>query len=424
MGPDSYLMKVLLIPILLLLVLHPRLPAQPGETIDWDYEIDLLARELANKHPDLFFKTDSGWYYQAMKEVAGESKGKSLFQVSVRLQQVLAAMGDAQTMINYHFLVEKPQILPVELYWFSDGIYFLETDKAYESLLGKKLLSVNQVPIEVVLDSLETLLVPHNQMVLKNQAPRMLTWFQLLEYFGFAEGNELSLQASGPSGEVTSQSIFLPVELGEMVSIHPLSLPLGWQDQKSFFRASYLENEKVYYIQYNRCWSREAEEDYGSGASALFMPSFKEFEKQLYPELKKMKYNKLVFDIRFNKGGYAAQGTEFIRKINRSLPKDLGQIYVLVGRATSGAAIINVVDFMHTAQVLLVGEETSGKPNFFGEVNRFVLPESRLIVTYPTKYFKLLDEDLPSLRPGLSTPLGFEEYLKGIDPALEAAFKN
>ena len=49
-----------------------------------------------------------------MSQVAKETPGKSLFQVSIRLQQVLAAMGDAQTQINYHFLVEKPLILPIE----------------------------------------------------------------------------------------------------------------------------------------------------------------------------------------------------------------------------------------------------------------------------------------------------------------------
>jgi hypothetical protein len=78
---------------------------------------------------------------------------------------------------------------------------------------------------------------------------------------------------------------------------------------------------------------------------------------------------------------------------------------------------------MKSANVVLVGEETSGKPNYFGEVNRFVLPESRLIVSYPTKYFSLLDEDLPTLVPDLVTPLGFEQYMKGIDPAMEAVRK-
>lgn len=412
-------MKVFLISALLLLMLHPMLPAQSGEAIDWDYEIDLLVRELADLHPDLFFKTDSLWYYHAMKEIAGGTSEKSLFQVSVRLQQALAAMGDAQTMINYHFLVEKSRILPLDTYWFEDGIYFLETDRAYDKLLGTKLTAINQTPVEELIDSLATLLVVDNQMVLKNQIPRMLTWFQLLEYFGFASGDELTIGAEDAEGQALSVNIKLPVELGEMVNIHPSNMPLGWRERKSFFWSQYFEQEQLYYIQYNKCWSREAEEDYGSGASALFMPSFKEFEKEVYPELKKKEIDKLVFDIRFNKGGYADQGTEFIRKICKSLPKDHGEIYVLVGRATNAAAIVNAVDFMKSTEVVLVGEETGGKPNFFGEVKRFVLPESRLIVSYPTRYFKLLEENPPALIPDLHIPYGFEEYRKGIDPAME-----
>jgi hypothetical protein len=412
-------MKGILLPTLLFMILAPSLQAQPGESIDWDYEIDLLARELAGLHPNLFFEKDTLWYHNAMRQVTAETPGKSLFQVSVRLQQVIAAMGDPQTQINYHFLVEKSRILPLECYWFRDGIYFLECEKAYEALLGKRLKAINQVPIDEVLDSLSTLLVTGNPMVLKNQLPRMITWFQLLEYFGFAGGNELSIEAEAPSGETVSQVIHLPVELGEMVSVHPSNPPLGWQDQNSFFRASYLEQEKLYYIQYNRCWSREAEEDYGSGASALFMPSFREFEKQVYPALKKKEIRKLVFDLRFNNGGHPAQGTEFIRKIYKSLPRDHGEIFVLVGRATNAAAIINAVDFMKTADVILVGEETSGRPNHFGEVKRFVLPESRLIVSYPTRYFSLLEMDPRSIRPDLETPMEFKDYVSGIDPAME-----
>lgn len=102
--------------ILLLMLLFPRLTAQTGEVIDWEYEIDLLARELAEKHPDLFFRTDSAWFFHEMRDIAGEAPGNSLFQVSIRLQQVLAAMGDAQTQINYHYLIDKSLILPFDCY--------------------------------------------------------------------------------------------------------------------------------------------------------------------------------------------------------------------------------------------------------------------------------------------------------------------
>ena len=48
------------IPFLLLFLLTSlRLQAQQDQEIDWEYEIDLLGSELAQKHKNLFFKTDS-----------------------------------------------------------------------------------------------------------------------------------------------------------------------------------------------------------------------------------------------------------------------------------------------------------------------------------------------------------------------------
>jgi hypothetical protein len=246
----------------------------------------------------------------------------------------------------------------------------------------------------------------------------MLTWFQLLEYFGFASGNSVSIRVAGSSG-TEEVEIGLPVELGEMLDVEPQAMPLGWQDQKSYFRDLYFEGENLYYIQYNRCWSREAEEDYGSGTSALFMPSFREFEKQVYPVIKRRKIGKLVFDLRFNKGGYAPQGTGLIRNICRYLPKDYGDVYVLVGRMTCAEAIINAVDFMNCAKVVLVGEPTCGTPNYFGEVHRFVLPESRLIVSHSTVRISLMEANLPALIPQYPAPIEFAQYMKGIDPAME-----
>ncbi|MDF1574834.1 MAG: S41 family peptidase [Bacteroidales bacterium] len=150
------------------------------------------------------------------------------------------------------------------------------------------------------------------------------------------------------------------------------------------------------------------------------MPSFKEFEKQVIRVLRKKEIDKLVFDLRFNGGGHSRQGTEFIRKICRSLPENKGEVFVLIGRSTREAAIINAVDFMKSTRVILVGEETSGTANHFGDVKRFVLPESRLIISHPSTYYSLLEEDRPSMEPDLHTPMDFKQYMSGTDPALEA----
>ena len=80
--------------------------AQQAKEIDWLEEIELLGTELVERHPDLFFSADSTAFFRALDQIAREASGQTVLQVSVKLQQVLAGMGDAHTRINYHFNIE------------------------------------------------------------------------------------------------------------------------------------------------------------------------------------------------------------------------------------------------------------------------------------------------------------------------------
>jgi len=399
------------------------LGAQTEDEIDWDYEIDLLGRELAEKHPNLFFRRDSAFFFHEMRKVAAEAPGKSHFYNAVKLQQILAKMGDAHTLVNYHFHVDKSLILPIESYWFKDGIYITQTEREYEMLLGKKLNAINGIPLHVIIDSLSTLLVHDSPSQIKYHVPRMLTWSQLLSFFGFSDMKNITIHVINEADKEEQVSIHLPASLGEMLKVKGETLPLGWQDPNAYFREQYFEKDKMYYIQYNRCWSREVEEDHGSGATALFMPSFKEFRKQVFQILRKKEVNKLIFDLRFNSGGDPDQGSEFIADLHKTKIKGKAQYYLLVGRKTQAEAMINALDFMRDADVVVVGEESGGRPNHFGEVRRFVLPESGLIVSHSSRYFRLLEDDPASLVPDVEASISFQQYLKGVDPALEAVRK-
>ena len=421
LGPNQEQMTGLRSLLLLLFLILPNewMLAQQKTEIDWVYEIELLGTELAEKHPDLFFKVDSSTFFRDLNQIARSTKGQSTFEISVRLQQVIARMGDAHTLVNYHFNVDPDYILPINCYWYQEGIYILKAPIEYKQMLGKRVVSINESPVDEVIDSLATLIVDDNPALIKNQVPRMITWSQLLEYFEFANHEGLELVVADQEGLTEKVYISLPHADGEMVAVKPDSIPFGFRDQKVFFRDHYFAADKIYYIQYNRCWSREIEEDYGSGASALFMPSFKEFEKEVFQVIRKNPIQKLVFDMRFNSGGNSAQGTAFIKKLCKSIKKGEGAIYVVIGRKTFSSAIINTVDFMNLAEVVTVGEETGGRPNHFGEIKRFVLPESKLVINHSTKYFTLVEEDVPSILPQLVAPISFGDYMHGIDSALE-----
>ena len=248
----------------------------------------------------------------------------------------------------------------------------------------------------------------------------MLGWTQLLAHFGFSNTEELSLHLEDREGNPEKIQMNLPVTLGENLRLKPESTPLGWQDQKAYFRQLYFEEDKIFFIQYNKCWSREVEEEHGSGASALFMPSFREFEKEVFQTLKKQKVDKIVFDLRYNNGGHPRQGKDFIEKLHRVKIKGPGKYFLLVGRKTSSEALINAVDYLSYPGVVVVGEETGGKPNHFGQVRRFVLPESGLIISHSTDYFPLMETDPGSLVPDVLALESMDLFLKGLDPAFEA----
>ena len=69
----------------------------------------------------------------------------------------------------------------------------------------------------------------------------------------------------------------------------------------------------------------------------------------------------------------------------------------------------------------LIGEPTGGRPNAYGEVRSFRLPNSRFRVQYSTRYWQLLeDADPPSVMPDLAAETTLADFLAGRDTALEA----
>lgn len=72
---------------------------------------------------------------------------------------------------------------------------------------------------------------------------------------------------------------------------------------------------------------------------------------------------------------------------------------------------------------ILYGEPTGGKPNGYGEVRRFTLPNSKLIINYSTKYFESKIEN-DSLMPDHVIEPSISDYINGIDPVMEEILKR
>jgi len=398
--------------------------SQSYKNIDWDSDIAYIKVELPKNHYNLYMVKSEQDFFSELDGISKVQSQLSDFEVAVKLQQLIATFGDSHTALSLEPLLDYNKILPVGLMWFSDGLWVQSTTKNNETILGAKLIEINGNAISVITDSLSTISAIDNLASVKKGIPKIIPIIQLLEYFGFAAQPETKLTLE-KDGE-TIEYLIHPEQMNSnnMVRVLPNPLPLCYQNTRSPFWSKVLTKENVFYIQYNKCWSREYPPS-GFKGDIQKLPSFSEFHKAIVDSIRRNDFEKVVFDIRFNDGGNSYQGTKLIEELSTiDKIKSKGKLYVITGRDSYSSAIINIMDFTNMTNAVLVGEETSGKPNHLGEIRSFKLPSSALSLQYSTKYFKRTDKDLITVTPDKIIEPGFTDFKNGSDPVFEWILKQ
>ena len=114
----------------------------------------------------------------------------------------------------------------------------------------------------------------------------------------------------------------------------------------------------------------------------------------------------------------------FIDDIARSDLNRKGGIYVLIGRKTFSAAILNAVWLKNRTYATLVGEKAAGSVVHFGGVDYFDLPATGLKVMYSTQHVINSENYEGSLRPDIEVPDSFTDYTQGTDGPLQYAISH
>lgn len=391
--------------------------SQRSGTIDWDADLDYLARELPARHCDFFAVRDREFFLAGIKAIKAARCTLDDFGMALKTQQLIAQFGDSHTRLDIARLADRGRILPIRLIWTSDGLHALHTTPDNSELLGHRITAVNGVPVATVIDSLSTLFTVDNKAIVKKWIPELFPSLQALEHFGFADAGQVELTL-----DEGKTYILKPLDTGKAgkIAFEPDSVAFAVKNRNLLFTDRYFPEEKIYYILYNACRSRETELARGNSEAAAKLPSFKAFEEQALHLLETRPVDKLVFDMRYNGGGNSAQGRKLIEKLAELLKKNPQvKTYVVLGRDTFSSAVLNAMDFKRLTDAVFVGEETAGKPNHFGEVRSFELPSSKLQVMYSTKYFRRTDQEVSTLAPDITIEMSFSDFAKGVDPVYE-----
>lgn len=394
--------------------------AQSREDL-WKKDIEYLKTELAKKHKNLFHKTPQSVFNSKLDSISEIINKKTDTELYLALQEIVALMGDDHTSINNPNF-NKLGVFPIRLNWFSDGIYVVNTAKKYSKLLNKKVIAFNNIPIEDVINITSKISSHENSAVKKSHFLAYGPSKIILEYYGIISSDSLFIayEDHGKVKTIGIKSIAYSKEVKvNWTGYQPKKRALCDKNRRKIFWFEYNDTTKILYAQYNKCISKELYQKHGRRKAAKKLPSFNKFSKALIKQLESHDIEKFIFDMRYNPGGSSIQGTLLVKQIAKiESINQKGKLFVITGRRTFSSAVLNTLDFQNYTHAIFVGEPSGGKPNHFGEVKRFTLPNSGLRVNYSSKYFTHAKEDSDSFYPDKEIYISFEEYLNGIDPVM------
>lgn len=372
----------------------------------WREDLQYLARELPQKHKNAFHRISREQFERAVAELDSKIPTLQDSDIVMEMSHIVAMIGDGHTNLGWHGLFPR---VPLRLFWFGKELRVIETVGAYSKALGTRVVKIGGVDIreayrrdQPYISQGETL-----EFILNANAQNMI-YPAHLHTLGLAPDTTHALYTfeddRGKRFTLDLKAIPLEEHLNWLDAAKKKALYVERPDEPLWYK--YLPETQTLYFNFNGYPRRRA---------------FSKFSQELFDFIDHQRVNKLIVDMRQNGGGDFSRGREFIISKLKQRPSIIkrGHLFVIIGRRTFSAGMVNAADFRSEMQAIIVGEPTGQRPNSYSENRGFSLPNSHLDVSYSTQYYKFQETDTPGLIPDIRIDPDWDSYKQGRDSALE-----
>ncbi len=389
----------------------------------WRYDVSLLAREIKRVAKQPFVTTSEQEFDRAVNSLLNRIPQLSDLQVEIELRKIVALLGRSHSIL----LNGKPdkdafQPLPIQMYFFDEGLFIVAADAKHADLVGAQILSWGGHTPDEILNALNPLISQTNRYRALRIAPELLRGTTLPNALGLNPDRDkvvLSIRSSDGKMRTTTLNADRTLQgygdvpppswtLLEQTSKKPLPLYLKNRTTNLWFE--FVPETKTMYVAVNNLRN-----DPKQRAADFFAQVFKAIDER--------EVDKLVIDLRWCNGGDTANAQPLINGIiRRDKINQSGKLFVVVGRQTFSAAVNAVVLLEHNTNSIFAGEPTGDSPNFVGETNVVTLPYSKSRAIISNLYWQLSSpQDARKwIAPTLYAPPTFESFRENRDPAMEA----
>ena len=404
-------------------------PSPKLSTEQWQQDLRYLAARLPVVHPNLFHRVSRKDFDAAVERLNRRIPELEPHQILVEFARLTALIGEVHTGIMVHRqpreVLASLRGFPIRLYWYEDGLFVQAIEAGNAKAAGLRVKRIGNVEAGEALRRVGQIIPADNEMWIKRYGPAYLGIAEVQHALGMISSRaettfnlqdrdgkefEISLKAS-PLGEVIEflNPLTDPQPRVGLTTALTGPTPLWLKDQRNRYWFEYLKEDRSLYLQINTMLDKEGE-------------TMEQFYDRALSAADSEKVERLIIDIRQNNGGNHLALPLIHGLIRRPHLNQKGKLFVIIGRGTvsAGQNLATLLE-IHT-NALFVGEPTSSRPNQYGVVGTFSLPNSKIFVWH-SRFF-IQDSNpgdfRPCLEPDIAAPLTSQDYLSHRDPAINA----
>ncbi len=384
---------------------------QPNPKLD---DLNKLCDTLEKNHYNLYANVSEEEFQAEREKIARQTAKMTDEEFYWSVCHLVSLIGDAHTMVG-----NTGEPFMTALLWsikkFDEGWYILKLDQKNEQYLGTRVIAINGVPIDEVVEHTRQVVSYEADSWLWQQVPNVLTWNSSLEYLDIVDRDE-PVQVTVEAAAGTEETFELPTYDNwdeaeqEMCDFQRESTPRTAKQDAIYWSTA--PDESTYFIQYNVCAGGE--------------PSMPEFAQQVQADLESG-YQNIIFDLRYNNGG----NDQIILPLKnavinaRNKQGEKCHLYVLTGWNTFSAGVDAAAGFQtsNAENTTFVGQSTGGSLQTGGNLLEISMDSAPFAVTCALDYFVILGQK-GSLVPDYIVPQTFEQYAKGEDPEIQYLYDN
>ena len=394
----------------------------------WREDVNVAIAVIQRRHPQVDRVTPAARFAAAVRRTCGGLPKVTPMASKLAVAKLVAQIGDPHTILDLDSGRVVTSRYPMHFHWFADGLHIVAVDPAYHDYLGARVVSVANVPIDVVRARLTEFAAWSTEGWRTRWASALLRRPEILQVLDLAkkdgtvefgvvlDGATATLRMAPDAGYAERrwppgvQHILGAVEgfTWDYVRVAPERTPLFLQRSNENIWSERIADGRILYLRHNDAY------DAMRSQRGLIVASRKLIENEAI--------DALIYDLRFNPGGDFTRAEDAVRSLLGSKVDQPHRLYVLVNSGTFSAAIY-LADILRagTPNAIFVGEPVGDRLIAYRDSDPVTLPHSQTQLYVSTEEPLYVGRRGTAIEIDIPVAYTFEDYAQGRDPILAAA---